>query len=240
MKDVSEHIQRRSVVFGDRPLFAFLRDSDVDARRRLAFAPYLAHFVMTFADLYNFVLPENPPTDRYQELVNIHVAEDATHWQWYLADLTNADLDPTLRFTDALRFLWSTSTVKTRMLSYGICRLGGGMSTLQKLVMVNCIEAAGRVSLGAVAVAGRALEPGIGRKLVYFGNHHIDTESDHTLEDPAVRRSLDAVALTAPERARLLATVDQVFDLFTDFVDEVFELARSGRAATDFAAKALR
>ncbi len=237
MKRVREYVDQQRSAFSRNKLFSFLGDTSIEPKRRLTFIPFLAHFVMTFADLYNFVLPEHPPSDRYQNLVNAHLSEDATHWKWYLADLANADLDPTMRFTDALRFVWSGATRKTRMLSYGICRLSAGMTTREKLVMVNCIEAAGGVALDAAALAGNALEPSLGRKLVYFGSHHVDTEGAHTLEKPTVRESLDEVVLTEAERAALRSIVDQAFNYFVDSIDEVFALAQSGRGFADYVEK---
>src|SRR5579862_3138440 len=155
MKFLLQHVIRRSAEFAQHPLFGFTGDSSLDPRRRLRFAPYLAHFVMTFADLYRYVLPEHPPRDRYQELVNVHVSEDETHWKWFLADLGKLDLDPPLPLSDALRFVWADSTLRSRMLSYQVCRLGFGADSLRKLVIVLVIEAAGRVALGSFSLAGR-------------------------------------------------------------------------------------
>lgn len=228
MRRVREYIELRRTTFAKHPLFAYLVEPSIDPRRRLSFVPFLAHFVMTFADLYVLVLPDDPPRDRYQELVNIHVREDATHWKWFLADLSNAEMDPIMRFTDVLRFIWSKDTVRTRLLSYEICKLTGAMSSLQKLIMVNCIEAGGGVALGAVAVAGRSLPLAAGRKLIYFGSHHVDTEADHTLEAHTVRRFLEEIVLNDVECTNLCAIVDQVFALLEAFITEVFELARAG------------
>ncbi len=93
--------------------------------------PSAAHFVMTFADLHHFFLIEEQPRDRFEELANQHLSEEATHWKWYLADLTNLDLDPTLRLTDALRFIWSDATKQTRLLAYqipGVALYGAGLT----------------------------------------------------------------------------------------------------------------
>jgi hypothetical protein len=233
MKRVYEYIGARSVAFAERPLFRYLRDSNVQPARRLAFVPFMTHFVMTFADLYNLVLPENPPRDRYDELTNAHLAEDATHWKWFLADLTNASLDPKLSFTDALRFIWSDATVETRLLSYRICQMSAGMSSIAKLVMVNCIEATGKVGLEALAVAGSHLERAIGRKLVYFGTHHVDTEADHTLEEASVRSSLERLVMDEVERKSMCSVVDTMFQLFENSVDEMYRAAEGGREFRD-------
>jgi hypothetical protein len=229
MKKVYEHIGRRSETFAGEPLFSYLRDESIDPAQRLRFIPFMSHFVMAFADLYNVVLPEEAGSDRNLDLVNAHLREDSEHWKWFLADLANANLDPELRFTDSLRFVWSDQTVATRLLSYRICQLSGGLeSSTQKLVMINCIEATGKIALQALAVAGTALERKVGRKLVYFGGHHVETETHHTLEGDDVRESIEEVVLTDDDRRAAIALVDKTFVLFENAVSEMNRVARSG------------
>lgn len=229
MKKVYEHIGVRAFAFAKQPLFSHMRDETADPAQRLRFMPCMAHFVMAFADLYNFVLPEDPAGDRNLELVNAHLREDSDHWKWFLVDLANANLDPELRFTDALRFVWSEQTVETRLLSYRICQLSGGLrSSAEKLVMINCIEATGKVALEALAVAGGGLERQLGRKLVYFGGHHVETESHHTLEGTEVRESIEDMTLSEDERRAAIALVDKTFVLFENSVSEMHRLAANG------------
>src|SRR6187549_2634042 len=146
MKEVFEYIVRKSTEFARHPLFTYLNDSSVDPLERLRFVPSSVHFVMTFADLYHFGLVEPNPRDRFEELANQHLSEEATHWKWFLADLSNLELDPTMRFTDAVRYIWSDQSAKTRGLAYEICKLSAGLRSIQKLVMVQSIEATGRVA----------------------------------------------------------------------------------------------
>jgi hypothetical protein len=226
MERIRQYLADRGERFAGRPLFGYLRDAKVEPAQRLAFIPSLTHFVMSFADLYRFFLVEKNPTGRYQELINAHLSEDVHHWKWFLNDLSTAGLDPTVHFTDALRYIWGDATPKTRALTYGICKLSGGLSPLEKLVMVQCIETTGAVALGAVAFAGRDFEGKSGKKLVYFGTHHVDTESEHTLEQESVRKDLDDIKLSEAERVRCLAVVDEAFAYFEEFVDEIFLCAK--------------
>jgi hypothetical protein len=229
MKSVFEYISTKSREFDKSPLFVYLRDPKIDPVDRLQFVPCSAHFVLTFADLYHFFLTANPPKDRYEELINIHLAEEGSHWKWFLADLTNLDLDPTMRFTDALRFLWSDATIKTRKLAYDTCKLSAGLTSLEKLVMVHSIEATGRVALEAAVPAGREAAKRVGKNLVYFGQHHLDTERQHTLEEDGTHAELEAIALDDQKRAELFAVVDKVFANFGEFVEETFDCAKAGR-----------
>jgi hypothetical protein len=233
MKHIFEYISTQSAAFNQKPLFVYLRDARIPPKQRLKFVPYVAHFVMTFADLYHFFLTEYPPRDHYQELVNTHLAEEGSHWKWFLSDLSNMDLDPKLRFTDTLRFIWSDRTMKTRKLAYQMCKLSASTSSLHRLVMVMAIEATGRVALEAAVPAGREVEAHSGRKLVYFGQHHLDTELKHTVEDKAVRGSLEDIVVADSMRPELHAIVDEVFNHFGAFVDETHGLAMSGQGLAE-------
>jgi hypothetical protein len=229
MKAIFDYITQKSAEFTRHPLFAYLGDSSIDPVERLRFVPSSVHFVMTFADLYHFGLKEPNPRDRFEELANQHLSEEATHWKWFLADLSNLDLDPTMRFTDAVRYIWSEQSARTRALAYEICKLSAGLRSMHKLVMVQSIEATGRVALEAAVPAGREAAARLGRNLVYFGAHHLDTERAHTLEEDSVHRSLEEIAIDDATKAELLAIVDRVFEHFNGFVEESLRYAKERR-----------
>jgi len=229
MKAILEYIDAKTRAYEKLALFSFMRDERIDVRERLGFIPCLAHFVMSFSDIYTHVLRNEPTTDPFQELVNAHTHEDAGHWKWFLADLTTIGEDPTQRFSDSLRFVWSEKTVKSRMLAYEMARLGLGASSIEKLVLVHCIEAVGAVSLAAAAPLGRELGQRVGKPLVYFGPHHIETESNHTLEDDTVRAKLESVVIEDAQRPKLTGIVDQAFAAFVEFSDELLRFAEGRR-----------
>ncbi|AKF04130.1 hypothetical protein [Sandaracinus amylolyticus] len=229
MKRVLAALDRGSEELARAPLFELLADTRIPARTRLSFAPHVAHFVMSFADLYSHVLSEYPPRDKYQELVNAHAREDETHWTWFLKDLEKLGESPRVPYTDSLRFVWSEQTLKTRMLSYHMCKLGLGASSLQKLVLVQAIEGAGAVTVGRVSAVGREVAAESGIKLVYLGPHHSDTEGEHTLEDDAVRSMIEAIELDDATAAQLVAMVDETYRHFRGFIDEMHALVLEGR-----------
>ena len=230
MRTILEYVDRKASDYQRLPLFAFMQDDSVALRDRLAFVPALAHFVMTFSDLYAHVLREEPAPDSYQELVNAHTYEDGGHWKWFLADLVTLEQDPSERVTETLRRLWGPETLKIRMLSYRICRQGLYASSLQKLVLVQCIEAVGKVSLTNAAPIGRALAKQLSKPLVYFGPHHLDTEAEHTLEDQGVRACLEAASVSEEDALALRGLVDETFAAFTDFSAELLAFAIARRA----------
>jgi hypothetical protein len=222
---IIDYIASKAERYAELPFYRFLRDERIDARKRLAFVPGVAHFVMTFADLYAMVLREEPARDRFQEIVNAHTYEDGGHWKWYLADLVALHGEQAATFEETLRFVWGPSTAKIRMLSYRVCRLGLGVSSLQKLVLVECIEAAGKVSLSNVSAAGAAMSARLGRNLVYFGPHHLETEQSHTVEEEGVQDWLRAVSLDPDTRSQLIVLIDEAFAAFTEFSHELLSFA---------------
>ncbi len=225
MKALLEHIERKTREYADHPLFTYLKDDSQPAQKRLQFVPCLAHFVMSFADLYALILREVPPQDRYQELVNAHTYEDGGHWKWFLADLKSLGQDPTQPFSDSLRFIWGERAAPIRMLTYHMCRLGLGATTLEKLVLVHCIEAGGKVALGSTVPAALAVARQLGRDLIYFGTHHINTEMQHTVEEASVQGWLAGTVIEEALRPGLLGIVDQSFVAFDGFARGVMDFA---------------
>src|ERR1700693_4680849 len=96
MRRVFDLLENRTTEFAKAPLFNFLGDTSIDPRQRLSFAPGVAHFVMSFRDLYALVLREEPAKDEYQAIVNSHASEDDNHWRWFLSDLGKIGYDPQL------------------------------------------------------------------------------------------------------------------------------------------------
>ena len=229
MRHILEHVNERTSEFGRLPLFDFLRDSRIDPRERLAFAPYAAHFVMSFADLCSLIIRQEPTQDKYQDLVNRHTREDDYHWRWFLADLETLDCNPNLTFSSALTSVWSDSTVRTRMLSYRMCSMAWGASSIRRLVLVHCIEAFFKPTIehiGKVAAEFMALT---GKRLNYLGMEHSDAESSHTIEDPAVRRMIEDIELAPEVASELSSMVDELFDLFAAFTGEMLRVAKAGQ-----------
>lgn len=229
MRKVIQHIEARTRIFERHPAFAFLKDSTIEPEDRLAFVPSVAHYVITFGDLCRHVLREEPARDRFQEIVNAQTYEEAEHWKWFIADLEKLGHDPVIRFSDALRFLWSDETAKSRILSYQLCRLAMGADSLRKLVIVHCAEATANVTVKHVVMAGKDWTAKRGQRLSFFGGGHDDAEDDHTLWKAEILKLLNEVELPPETEHELINMVDQAFDYFTDFIDELLAMAKKRR-----------
>jgi hypothetical protein len=226
MREVLAFIHHKKRQFASLPVFDFMRDRGITPEQRLALAPCMAHYVMTFADVNAYVLRQEPAADPYQELVNIHTYEDASHWPWYVDDLARLGLDRTHTFSDMLEFLWGEATVKSRVLSYQMCRLILQGSSLHRLAICECVEETGNVFLGVAAEIGRELRAQSDIDCVYYGTHHFGCESGHTMGTANVEERLAAIELDATQRSECLALVERVFQLYTAFVGELHEFAQ--------------
>lgn len=228
MREVLKRIEERQVDYAQGPFLAFLKDKNIDVKQRLSFAPHVAHFVLTFADLCSLVLPQHPPSDRYQELVNANSFEDKTHWQWFLSDLAQLGRDQPIPFSEAVKIIWGQQTLRTRRLSYHLVHLGSAEGSLGRLVLVHIIEGAFQATVKHLEPAAVEFMNVTGKRLAYLGMRHSEAEESHTLEAPEVRRSIEEIELSSETRARFCKMVDDSFALFRAFSDEMYDLARAG------------
>jgi hypothetical protein len=225
MRRVLAEIDRRQGEYGRARFFSYLRDPNIDARAKLAFAPHVAHFALTFGDLCTMVLRQEPASDEYQALVNAHSYEDEGHWRWYLADLALLDEDRQLRFSAAIEQIWSDRTKRMRKLSYELCALGLAGDSLQRLVLVQCIEGAFQITLGGLMPVAQELKARTGKVLTYMGPGHSDVETSHVMDGPDVQRKLAAIELDARRAEALCDMVGRAFRGFIAFSDELHDLA---------------
>lgn len=225
MKRVLDRVAARTDVYARAPFFAFLADPAVEVRRKFGFAPGSAHFVLTFADLTAHVLPQHPPRDRFQELVNATCRDDDEHWRWYLQDLETLGDDRSVRYTDAIRTIWSDRSTRLRLLAYRLCAFAFAGDGLARLVLLQCIESAFQVSVGAILPHARALAERTGKVLYYLGPGHEGAEAEHAIHATDVRAMLREVTLEDARRDALCAMVDEVFDGFDGFVADLHALS---------------
>ena len=222
MKQVLEHIRARNQVFARCRMFEHLRSKDTSAEQRLSFAPCMAHFVFSFMDVNRFVLRDESNPHPHQQLVNIHTEEDAHHWPWYLSDLEAMGLDKQMRFSEALRFVWSDATIASRMLTYKFCAIALNATPTERLAIVETVETTGNTFLHLAAEISAQVRDASAGRHIYYGPHHAGCESGHHMGTPDVESYLDAIALTPDERERCCSLVDRIYALYTAFTEEAY------------------
>lgn len=222
MEKVLALIEEKKQKFSNLPLFQFMRDTSIDPRQRLAFVPCMSPFIMSFAELNNRVFREEPTTDKIQEIINKHTHEDGNHWVWFLRDFRQLGLDRSINFTDALRFLWGEETKAGRKLAQTAYRYTFQASPIQKLVVIEVIEATGNVFFTlASKIVTEELQPITQKKYLYFGEFHVAVEPGHTTDSQKEQQFIENIQLTEEEQRKYCDLVEKVFDLFAELTHEL-------------------
>ncbi len=227
MKEVLEFIDRKQQEFAQLPLFQFLRDSTIDPRQRLAFAPMFAPFVMGFGELNRSAFREEPTNDPIQAIINQHSYEDDSHWIWFLQDLKKLEFDPSMPLSEALRFLWSEETYASRYMVYELYRYTYKAPPIQKLVVVEAVEAIADLFLGATAQAARELQGLTNWEYRYFGELHFAVDTGHSLHLSETEQQIENLQLTEAAKQEAFEFVERVFQIFTDYFSVVLTYAET-------------
>ncbi|MFM9268137.1 hypothetical protein [Tychonema sp. BBK16] len=228
MKEVLALIEKKKQEFAKSGLFEFMRDKSIDPRQRLAFAPCLAHFAMSFGELNQSIFREEPTNDPLQAMVNNHTYEDDHHWLWFLADMETLGINhKSLNFSDALNFVWSEEIKASRLVTYQIFRYAFGASPIAKLAILEAVEATGNVFLSATASVAEEIRSTTKKELVYFGRFHLDVETGHTTGTPDVEQSIKNIPLTIETRQEVFEIVENLFEIFTEQIDELLVFAKN-------------
>jgi len=235
MEEVLALIEKKKQELAKSGLFEFMRDQSIDPRQRLAFAPCIAHFAMSFGELNQSIFREEPTNDPLQAMVNNHTYEDDHHWLWFLADLETLGINKSLKFSEALNFVWSEQIKASRLVTYQIFRYAFGASSITKLAILEVIEATGNVFLSATASIAEELRSLTKKELLYFGCFHLDVETGHTTGTPDVEQSIKNIPLSIESRQELFEIVENLFEIFTEQINELLVYAKTHSFEQPFA-----
>lgn len=227
MEEVLALIEKKKQEFAKSGLFEFMRDQSIDPRQRLAFAPCVAPFVMSFGEFNKYVFREEPTNDPIQEIINKHSYEDDHHWLWFLEDLETLGINRTLKFSDALNFVWSEETQASRWVTHQIFRYAFGATPISKLAIMEVIEATGNVFFSTAAPVAQELRTITQKELLYFGRFHLEVENSHSKDLSQKRRLIENIQLTIESRQEAFKIVEHLFEVFTQFTDELLVYAKT-------------
>ena len=227
MKEVLALIKQKKQEYTQLPLHEFLRDTSIDPRQRLAWAPCFAPFAMNFKDINKYVFWKEPAGSKIQEMINKHTEEDGRHWKWFLEDMGKLGIDQSIKFSDALRFLWGEETLKTRQVSNELFALCHSLDDpLLMLVVIEVIEETGNVSLCEVSRVSQELQKITNQKYRYFSTSHYSVEDGHIrggIDD--VVEFLESIQLTEEQRTKAFELVEKIFAGFSESMNEMYEFA---------------
>jgi hypothetical protein len=222
MKKVLSFIEEKKYDFSQLPLCHYMRDNSIDPRQRLSWAPWLAPYAMNFGDLNKYVLRKEPTTDKIQKMINVHTFEDDHHWRWFLEDLETLGFNPRLKYSDALRLVWSKQAEKSRLICSKLALMFESQSdSLLRLAITEAIEATGHVILFLTSQVTKQLQPITQENYRYFGPSHFDVETGHPTGTENVEDFIKSLELTEQTRQQAYELVEQVFELFTELIQEL-------------------
>jgi hypothetical protein len=147
------------------------------------FVPQMTFFVLGFRDLLDYMyIPQ--PNNQVEQMLNEHCREDSDHWLWFIQDLEKLNLPATAwggnKIADALTLIWSPDQMSVRRQIYNlmIC-IHQCNNAHEKLIIIECLEAAFAAFVENLNQLTKRL--GLYKQLTYFGEHHYNKESDHTM-----------------------------------------------------------
>jgi hypothetical protein len=225
MKAILELIDHKARELAQCPIIRFLQDKSLDPRQRFSFVPCVAPWVFGFSDINKYVLRDDSSADTLQQMINTHTTEDDHHWEMYVADLTALEMNDARDYASTLKLLWGNESKKTRQVVYGIVELVPSANSVMRMVLLKAVEEASSAcfkELFKVAEEFRALT---GRRLSYFGDAHLEAESEHSMREHEAEEKLEQTVLTPEEAKQARFVVERVFKLIREMTDEFLAYA---------------
>ncbi|WP_017318693.1 hypothetical protein [Mastigocladopsis repens] len=236
MKEVLALVEKRKQEFAQLPFFKFLQDKSIDPRQRLAWAPCATPLVMGFGQLNRYDLRKERTDEPIQELINRHTYEDDHHWVWFLEDLEKLGFDHSMKFSDAMRFLWGKETYKTRQVCHQIALHTFRSEPIVVLAAIEALEATGNVAFTLTAQVAQELQQMTNQKYRYFGQYHFCVEIGHVTGTDDIEKLLESIQLTEEQKAKAFEVVEKVFEVFTEAVNEMMAYAEKHSIVQQFKA----
>ncbi len=226
IRQVLLSIDHHKQEFAQHPFFQFFLNKQIDPAQRLSFAPCLAPLVMGFAELNTSIFRDEPTHDPIQQLINHHTYEDDHHWVWFLTDLKRFGMDQTLRLSDALTFMWGDNTQVARWVVYELYRYSCQATPIQKLVVIEALEATSNVFFAAAAQVGQELQAITGKQYQYFASSHFAADSEHSLYSNESMHLINHTQLSPTDLKHALNRVEQIFEIFTHLLNDCLNYAQ--------------
>ncbi len=231
MKDIVALIENKKQEFARLPLFEFIANKNIHPKQRLIFAPVLVPLAVELSDLNKYVLRESSSNNKVQELINKHTYTESYYWHWCLERLEKFGFNQSMSYGD-LQLLWGEETQKTRSLCSALERLAFQAHPLQKLVLAEVLAGTATVFFEAVLQVARELQGIAKKEYVYVGGGYGVLENHRILNMPEMSQVLSEIKITDRERQQALELAENVFELFTEAMNELLEHAQTNSCNT--------
>ncbi|WP_293128036.1 hypothetical protein [Microcoleus sp. bin38.metabat.b11b12b14.051] len=231
MREIVAFIAQKKQEFAKLPLFEFMANKHIHPNQRLIFAPVLDPLAVGLSDLNKYVLRESSSNNMVQELINKYTYKENYYWQRYLQHLETLGFNNLMSYGD-FRLLWGQETQKTRSLCSVLERYAWNASPIQKLVLVEALEATARVFFEAALEVVMELQEIIKKEYVYMGGGYVGLDTHYILDTPEMLQAVTEIELTDAERQAGLELAQNVFELFTEAMNELFGHSQTNSCKT--------
>ncbi len=218
MNKVFAAIEQHKNHLAEHSFCQHLRNSEYPDKSIFSFVPLMSFFVLGFRDLLEYMRVPFP-SNQTEFLLNEHCTEDSDHWLWFLRDLEALELPVSAwggeKISDSLHLIWAPQNAAIRRQIYDIVVLINNCKNAQeKLVIIECLEAAFAAFIESLNVLTKRM--GIYQQLVYFGEHHYDKESEHTMGS-----WLDSAESKVQKKQRTKGVIR--YPLMEQMIDDIFQ-----------------
>jgi len=231
MEQILAFIQTKKQEFAKLPLFEFLANQHIHPNQRLIFVPVLAPLAAGLSDLNKYVIQESSSDNKVQELINKYTYKENYYWHGYLEHLETLGFNQLMSYGD-FRLLWGEETKKTRSLCSTLERYGFQASPVQKLILVEVLEATATFFFEAALAVVMELQQITKQEFVYLGAGYVGLENHHILNTPEMLQVLAEIKLTDSERQAALELAQNVFELFTEAMNELLAHSQTNSCNT--------
>ena len=166
-----------------QPFFRRLSDESIPIRRRMTFIPYWTYFAMGFADACDTWFAIENPQNELEERVNLYVAEDSFHYNFFLNDVETVlgyTLDRYGSYSAVMRHVWGDDTRPVREYIYGwLDCVNRYKDPVVTLATFEAVEMTLKPIFTTIYKYMYLPENGL-KDLEYFGQKHVELEANHS------------------------------------------------------------
>ena len=202
------------------PFFVRLSDESIPIRRRMTFTPYWTYFAMGFADACDTWFAIENPQNELEERVNVYVAEDTFHYNFFLHDVEKVlgySLDHYGSYEAVMRHVWGDDTRAVREYIYAwLDCVNRYKDPVVTLATFETVEMTLKPIFTTIYKHGFLPDDGL-KGLEYFGQKHVELEANHSQfswfnEEGTPFLPIGDLEITVEQRARGLEVADEIYE----------------------------
>ena len=221
-REITADLDEKVKELFQHPFFIRLADDSIPIRRRATFVPYWTFFSMGFADVVDtwFSIPN--PQNELEERINLYVAEDNFHYNFFLHDVEKVfgyTLDRYGSYAAVLRHIWGDDSRAVREYIYGwIECVNRYRDPIITLATFEAVEMTLKPIFDTMYTAMYLPENGL-KDLEYFGQKHVELEANHSQfnwfnQGVTPFLPIEELDITVQQRDRALEVSQEIYERY--------------------------